>query len=438
MTTLQARIAEAVENRADRITQTLCDLVSFDSIVKSNPREAGPGERLCQEYLQMRLEKIGFTTDLWDPDGPALYEKYKGRPGANKGRTFEGRPNLGGTLVGKGGGRSLMLTGHIDVVPPGAPEHWTSDPFVPVVKDGYIQGRGTVDMKGGVASMLMAIEILREIGVELSGDVVFTTVVDEEIGGMGSLAMVDRGFRADAGIMTEPTANRIAPLCHGILWGKIIIDGIGGHAELTPNAWYSSGPVDAVQLARQMLDGIDILNRRWMFDPKKNHPLMDLPNQIIITQIKAGEHPSSMAGRAEIIIDVQYLPSEKDAFGLGGHVKREVEAHVGAVCQADPYLREHPARVEWILDADCAEVSAEHPFVTAFQGAVAQAGLSPDLSGFGAHSDIGLPTGLGETPTVNFGPGNPAQSHQPNEKVSIRDLIDCTKSIALAIENWCR
>ncbi len=97
----------------------------------------------------------------------------------------------------------------------------------------------------------------------------FTTVVDEEIGGMGSLAMVDRGFKADAGIMTEPTANRIAPLCHGILWGKIIIDGIGGHAELTPNAWYTSGPVDAVQLCRQMLDGIDILNRRWMFDPRR-------------------------------------------------------------------------------------------------------------------------------------------------------------------------
>ena len=86
--------------------------------------QAGPGERDCQLYLERRLEALGFATDLWDPDGPALYEKYKGRPGANKGRTFEGRPNLGGTLAGTGGGRSLMLTGHIDVVPPGAAEHW--------------------------------------------------------------------------------------------------------------------------------------------------------------------------------------------------------------------------------------------------------------------------------------------------------------------------
>ncbi len=235
MSPMEEMIAKAVEQRADRIVGTLCDIVRFPSIVKSDPREAGPGERDCQLYLQKRLEALGFTTDLWDPDGPALYAKYEGRPGANKGRTFEGRPNLAGVLKGKGDGRSIMLTGHIDVVPPGAAEHWISDPFAPVVSEGFVRGRGTVDMKGGVACMLMAIEILKEIGVTLAGDVVFTTVVDEEIGGMGSLAMVDRGYRADAGIMTEPTANRIAPLCHGILWGRIIVDGIGGHAELTPN-----------------------------------------------------------------------------------------------------------------------------------------------------------------------------------------------------------
>ena len=425
-----------VANRG-RIAACLCDLIAFPSIVMADPTQAGPGERDCQRYLDARLRRLGLETDLWEPDGPALYDRYRGRPGANKGRTFDGRPNLGGVLRGSGGGRSLMLTGHIDVVPPGPPDHWRTDPFKPAILDDHVHGRGAVDMKGGVACMLMAVEFLKERGVALAGDVVFTTVVDEEIGGMGSLAMVDRGFRADAGIMTEPTANRIAPLCHGILWGRIVIDGIGGHAELRPHAWHAGGPVDAVQLCRQMLDGLDILNRRWQFDPKKNHPLMDLPNQVIVTQINAGEHPSSMAGRAEIVIDVQYLPGEKDANGLGGTVKREVERHVAAVCQADPYLRENPARVDWILDADCAEVPADHPFVHNLQTAAAEAGLRPDLSGFGAHSDIGLPTTLGNTPTVNFGPGDPALAHQPNERVAIDDLVDCTTAIARAIARWC-
>src|ERR1700745_3249689 len=117
MADLTTTIAEAVETKADRIVQILSDLVSFPSIVKSDPRQAGPGERDCQPYLQKRLQALGFSTDLWDPDGPALYEKYRGRPGANKGRTFEGRPNLGGTLAGAGGGRSDIVTRQIHVVP---------------------------------------------------------------------------------------------------------------------------------------------------------------------------------------------------------------------------------------------------------------------------------------------------------------------------------
>ena len=130
-----------------------------------------------------------------------------------------------------------MLTGHIDVVPQGTPEHRVSDPFTPIVSEGFVRGRGDSRHEGRGRLMLLAIEILKEISAAPAGDIVFKTVVDEEIRGVGSLAMVDRGFRADAGIMTEKTANRIAPLCREILWGRIIVDGIGGHAELTPNNW---------------------------------------------------------------------------------------------------------------------------------------------------------------------------------------------------------
>src|ERR1700729_3562153 len=193
MSPLEKTITKAVEQCADRIVETLCDIVRFPSIVKSDPREAGPGERDCQLYLQKRLEALGFTTDLWEPDGPALYAKYEGRPGANKGRTFEGRPNLAGVLKGKGEGRSIMLTGHVDVVPPGASERWTSDPFAPVISEGFVRGRGTIDMKGGVACMLMAIKILKEIGVTLAGDVVF----------------IDRGRRGN---------RRHGVACHGRSW----------------------------------------------------------------------------------------------------------------------------------------------------------------------------------------------------------------------------
>ncbi|HTW25787.1 MAG TPA: M20/M25/M40 family metallo-hydrolase [Acetobacteraceae bacterium] len=431
------RIIAAVERRADVIVRTTAELIGFPSVVPVDSRNAGPAERDCQLYLQARLHDLGFKTDLWDPDGPALFAKHQGRPGAHAGRHFDGRPILAGRLAGSGGGRSMMLTGHVDVVPPGAAGHWRTDPFVATVQDGMLTGRGAVDMKGGVACMLEAASVVRELGIDLAGDIVFATVVDEEIGGMGSLALVDRGWHADAAILPESTALAISPICHGILWGRIRLDGIGGHAELRPKSWQEGGPVDAVTLLRQMLDGIDVLNRRWALDPRKNHPLMQLPNQVIVTELRAGEHPSSMAGAAEIVIDVQYLPSEKDEFGLGGHVQREVEAHVAAVCRADPYLAAHPARIEWILDADCAEVPVDHPFIGAVQEALRAAGRPPRFWGLGAHSDMGLPTELGRTPTIMLGPGDPTQAHQSNETVPVLDLIETTKVMALAIRRWC-
>lgn len=224
--TLAQQIARYVESNSDRLVQTLCDLIAFPSIVKVDPREAGPGERDCQLYLQQRLAALGMTTDLWDADGPALYAKYQGRPGANKGRTFEGRPNLGGVLRGSGGGRSIMLNGHVDVVPPGAAEHWHSDPFTPVVKEGAVYGRGSVDMKGGVACMLMALTFLQELKVPLAGDVVFTTVVDEEIGGMGFAGYGRPGFQGRC--RDHDRADR-QPYCADLSRRPVGKDCAGGH-----------------------------------------------------------------------------------------------------------------------------------------------------------------------------------------------------------------
>jgi len=121
----ERRIIEAVDSSGPRLASTLQDLIRFESIVMSDPTKAGPGERLCQEYLERRLTESGFETDLWEPDANALLEKYAGKPGAQKGRNFTGRPILAGRRKGNGGGKSILLTGHIDVVPPGEATHWT-------------------------------------------------------------------------------------------------------------------------------------------------------------------------------------------------------------------------------------------------------------------------------------------------------------------------
>ena len=89
------------------------------------------------------------------------------------------------------------------------------------------------------------------------------------------------------------------------------------------------------------------------------------------------------------------------------------------------------------MDADCEEIPANSPFVQSFQNSLKSSGINEQLVGFGAHSDIGIPSTLGKTPTVNFGPGDPTQAHQPNEAMDIESLLECTKALALTTYNWC-
>ena len=410
----------------------LCDLLRIPSV---NPWFGGDQELQregdAQRFVAERMRKLGAAVDLFQPD-PAGLAKYRGGPGFYEGRDFTDRPNLAAVLKGTGGGRSLMLAGHIDVVPPG--EGWTVDPFGGVVQGGMIYGRGAVDMKGGVAAMAMAMEAVIGSGFAPKGDIVFATVVEEESGGMGSLAFVDRGYRADAGIMTESTGMTVAPLCRGILWGRLTVLGRSGHIELPQGDWRTGGAVDAIAKARLFLRHFDQMNQDWAL--WRTHPLLALPCQILVAQLEAGEYPTAFANKAVVTFNAQYLPRERDSKRLGGDVKAIIEEQVAMAARLDPWLRENPPGIEWLVDADCAEVPADHPFVAVMAGAVADAGLKPRLEGIGFHTDMGWYVNTG-TAMVNFGPGDPRIAHQPDECLAEAELVLAAKVVASAIVDWC-
>ena len=389
-------------------------------------------EQLAQEVLREFLDEMGMKTEFQYPDAQALKAEYEGKPGYYEDHKFDRRPNLVGVLPGEGGGKSIMLSGHIDVVQRGS--KWNYDPFAATVVGDRIYGRGAVDMKGGDACMTMALKAVLEAGYKLKGDVRIGTVVDEEAGGMGTLALVAAGNRADGCIITEPTALQIAPLCRGILWGKIVIEGRAGHIELVQRDWREGGAVDAIDKGLLYLKAIRNLNQDWAVT--KEHKYMALPCQVNVAEFHAGEYPTTFANHCEIVFDAQYLPAEKDANGLGSRVKKELEDFVAAVAQTDDWLRENPPHIEWLIDADCGETLDDQPFFRQVVESAREVHPQSGIEGIGFHTDMGWFCNVG-IPTMNIGPGNPRLAHHSDEYVTVGDMVTCTKMIASIIMDWC-
>lgn len=426
------QVLDWITSHREDVVAFLQDMVRIPSVNPWFLDASGPAyEKQVQDIIAAKMRTLGAQVEQWEPD-PAQLAKYAGKPGYYPEHQFQGRPNQAALLKGAGGGRSLLLTGHVDVVK--AASGWTVDPFEAVRKEGRIIGRGVMDMKGGIAAMIMAVEAILRSGLQPAGDILVGTVVDEEAGGMGTLDFVDHGYRADACIMTEPTDLKIAPMCRGILWGKLILTGRSGHIELPQGDWRTGGAVDAIQLARLYLDAFERLNRDWAM--RKCHPLLPVPCQIYIAQINAGEYPTAFANRAELVFNAQYLPSERDENHLGGHVKAELTELVQAVAATDPWLKLNPPQIEWLIDADCAEIPGDHPFVQTAARALEELGRPAEVEGMGSHTDMGWFVNVG-IPTLNFGAGLPKVAHQNDEYVNEDDLILATQALALMVLDWC-
>ena len=176
LTALETAVTDAVARRAGDLCDLTAQLVAFDT--RSPEPGSGPREEAAlQALVAERMRAAGLAVRVWEPAPADLPpSRYPIPPGHD----FRGRPQLLATASGTGGGRTLLLNGHVDVVTVEPREGWTSDPFTPALRDGRLYGRGACDMKGGVAAMLIATEVLRALDVPLAGDLVVNTVTDEE------------------------------------------------------------------------------------------------------------------------------------------------------------------------------------------------------------------------------------------------------------------
>jgi acetylornithine deacetylase len=428
---LERRVTDEVARRRDELTTLLCELVAFDT--RSPGRDYAPrDEAALQAWVAERMHASGLAVRMWEPEPAELPPNRYPIP---FGHHFRGRPQLVATAAGSGGGHTLLLCGHVDVVTVEPREQWTSDPFAAELRDGRVHGRGTCDMKGGVASMLLATEVLRALDVPLAGDLVVSTVTDEESTGAGALAVAASGLRADGGIIPEPTGLTAWLGARGSLMPTVTVDGRAGHAGLVPAHWTAGGPVNAIEKLQVVLEGLQRLRQEWQLRPDTQHEVLP-PGGIVPTALRSGQWIVSHPATATLECHVQYVPAQADADGYGTRVEREIEAAVLAAARADSWLALHPPRFSWPGDVPPGWIGPEEPIAATALDAMAALGLPRTVASRTTFFDGPTFTRAG-IPTIAFGPGDIALAHAVDESVPVDELVRAAQVLAVAAMRFC-
>ncbi|HEY7243258.1 MAG TPA: ArgE/DapE family deacylase [Xanthobacteraceae bacterium] len=383
-------------------------------------------EAKIQNFLADYLAAMGLDVDMWETD----WEELKKHPGYRPvARGYEGRPNIVAKLKGTGGGRSLLLNGHTDVIPVGDGKGWSDDPWSARIKDGRIYGRGSADMKSGVASHIMAVESLLAAGMKPKGDVLIDIVIDEEVSGHGTLDTVIRGYKADAGISGETSGLAVQPACIGRIWFEIEIQGKPAGIQKRYEG------ISGIDLGNKIVKAVNDLEAKRVATVR--HPLY--PNALdtlpcMIGSFSAGNYPSAFPASCLLKGSMGTVPGE-DHEG----VKRSLVEQVARAAAEDPWMKLHPPKVRFVgYDAEASEIPRDHPIVTTVCKNYKEiTGRDPEISGRQGAADTRFLNRYADTPTVIFGPGSTAVMHADDEYVSIDDYMTAIKVMALSICDWC-
>ena len=423
---IQNKLIKIIEKKRNDIISFAQNLVRIPSV--NTPPDGE--EKECQEFIASKLKMLDMNVDMFTPDEVSGIREHLYY---NPGREYKDRPNVVGTYKGNGNGKSLLLTGHVDVVSPGDKNQWKHDPWGGAVEGGRIYGRGTTDMKGGLGTEIMAIECVKELGIQLQGDIIFASVVDEEFGGMnGSLACAARGYKADGGIMAEPTSLMFFPGSAGGQQYRIKVKG------KTAFEGEKHKGVSAIEKMYKVIHCLQDLEKKRDRKAKK-HPLFSnypIASPIAVISIRGGD-PERGGIPDWCTIEVWHgaVPGETEDEVMG-----ELKQWLKQSLADDPWLKANPVEIEPVIKwIDPCDIPIEHPIVkTASSAFYKVTGEKPEFAGMRGASDLSRFVICGETPMFIFGPGNSDTAHCPDESVSIENLIKATKVMALTILDWCK
>jgi acetylornithine deacetylase len=355
-----------------------------------------PGEREAALLLAEVLGGWGFLVELAE--------------------AAPGRPNVIARIGGRsdGGGRSLMLNGHLDIV---GTEGMAHDPFSAERRGDRLYGRGSADMKAGIAAMCAAAWRAAVTGV--AGEIVVAAVADEEFESLGTRALIASGVRADAAIVTEPTRLAICPAHRGFVWVEVTVHGRAAHGSR-----YDIG-VDAIRGAAFLLAELDAFEGAELV--RRTHPLLGRAS-LHASTVEGGVGWSTYPDRCVLRIERRTVPGESAAAVVG-----EVEAAWTRVRARRPELT---ATVRLETSQSASDVAADAPVVRALASALRPLESPPRIEGLSAWTDAALLNEAG-IPAICFGPGDIALAHAAEEWVPVGEIERATEVLARLAAEWC-
>jgi acetylornithine deacetylase len=369
------------------------------ALVRVDSRNPGlvagaPGEARCVGLLHETLDAWGFRTEV-----------HEAAPG---------RPNLIARIGDARSGASLMFCGHSDVV---GTDGMTHAPFAAEVRDGRLYGRGASDMKGGLAAMCAAAWHAANAG--LAGELVLAIAADEEHASLGTRAMLERGVRADAAIVAEPTGLAVMPAHRGFAWMEVIVRGRAAHGSR-----YDLG-VDAIRNAGLLLAELDRVERTEL--ARRTHPLLGRAS-LHASTIEGGTGLSTYPDRCMVRLERRTLPGER-----GEAAVEEVRRAIEAVHVAHPELE---ADVALMMGQEPSDVAVDAPVVRALEASLRECGEPVRIAGMSAWTDAALLNAAG-VPTICFGPGDISLAHAAEEYIPLEEIDRAVSVLAALARRWC-
>lgn len=377
-------------SRGDAVALTKA-LVAVDS---QNPSlvEGAAGEGAVARLLSDVLRAWGFSVELQE--------------------VAPGRPNVV-ARIGKAGGRSLMFNGHLDVVGVAGMSH---APFDPAVKGGSIYGRGSADMKGGIAAMCAS--AVHSVDAGLAGEVIIAAVCDEEFTSIGTRGLIARGVRADAAIVTEPTQLAIMPAHKGFVWIDASFAGRAAHGSR-----YDVG-IDAIRHAGRFLTELDRYDSETL--ASRRHPLLGRPS-VHASTISGGNGMSTYPDKCDLSIERRTIPGETTE-----QVRLEMEELWDRVKLAEPKLS---GSIRVTMEQQPSDVPTSAGIVQSLAMSLANCGVPEQVAGMSAWTDAALLNAAG-IPAICFGPGDISLAHAAEEYVPIAEIEDATRVLTDLALRW--